>query len=165
MPLEEPSKRRQQEFLEAVVRSRKLHGRWVTPPSTKAQFDRYLSRLKQPNHAGYWVLTDSGEIAGVVTISEIVSGSFRSGYLGYYAFVPHNRQGYMTAGVRSVVSLAFGLLRLHRLEANIQPENTASRRLIERIGFHYEGFSPRYLKIAGRWRDHERWALIAEDWS
>src|SRR5438046_792708 len=143
MPLEDPSTRRRQEFLHAVTRSRKLHGRWVSPPATKAQFDRYLDRVQQPNNAGYWVLTDRREIAGVVTISEIVSGNFRSGYLGYYGFVPHNGLGYMTAGVRSVVSLAFRRLRLHRLEANIQPANTASRRLLERLGFRYEGFSPR----------------------
>ncbi len=70
----------------------------------------------------------------------------------------------MTAGVRAVISRAFGELRLHRLEANIQPDNEASRRLVQRLGFRLEGFSPRYLKIAGKWRDHERWALTLEQW-
>jgi len=69
-----------------------------------------------------------------------------------------------TAGLRAVVSRAFRQLRLHRLEANIQPDNEASRRLVKRLGFKLEGFSPRYLKIAGRWRDHERWAVTAENW-
>ena len=113
---------------------------------------------------GYWVRTDANELAGVVNINEIVRGSFRSGYLGYYAFVPHAGQGYMSKGLRAVVSRAFGVLRLHRLEANIQPDNEPSRRLVQRLGFRYEGFSPRYLKVAGRWRDHERWALTAEEW-
>jgi len=109
-------------------------------------------------------VTESGELAGAININEIVRGSFRSGYLGYYAFVPHNRRGYMTTGLRTVVSRAFRQLRLHRLEANIQPDNEASRRLVKRLGFKLEGFSPRYLKIAGKWRDHERWAVTAGNW-
>ena len=64
-----------------------------------------------------------------------------------------------------MVSRAFRELRLHRLEANIQPDNEPSRRLVQRLGFRNEGFSPRYLKVAGRWRDHERWALTVEEWT
>jgi ribosomal-protein-alanine N-acetyltransferase len=109
-------------------------------------------------------LVTRNELAGAININEIVRGNFRSGYLGYYVFVPHNRRGYMTTGLRTVVSRAFRQLRLHRLEANIQPDNEASRRLVKCLGFKLEGFSPRYLKIAGKWRDHERWAVTAEDW-
>jgi [ribosomal protein S5]-alanine N-acetyltransferase len=163
--LETPSGRRRAEFLAAVARSRNLHGHWASPPRTSRAFDKNLKRLDLPAHVGYWILTASDELAGVVNINEIVRGSFRSGYLGYYAFVPHNGHGYMTEGVRAVVSRAFRVLRLHRLEANIQLDNEASRRLIQRLGFRLEGFSPRYLKIAGKWRDHERWALTAEDWA
>ena len=96
--------------------------------------------------------------------NEIVRGIFCSGYLGYYAFAPHHGHGYMKQGLRAILSEAFGRQRLHRLEANIQPENEASRRLVKGAGFRLEGFSPRYLKIAGRWRDHERWAITAEEW-
>ena len=162
--LEIPSGRRRAEFLAAVARSRKLHGHWVSPPRTAIALRQNLKRFDSPAHAGYWVLTEANELAGVININEIVGGSFRSGYLGYYAFAPHNGHGYMTAGIRAVVSRAFRTLRLHRLEANIQPDNEASRRLIQRLGFRLEGFSPRYLKIAGKWRDHERWALTAEEW-
>jgi ribosomal-protein-alanine N-acetyltransferase len=160
-----PSSRRHFEFLAAVARSRKLHGRWVSPPRTTKAFAKYLKRFGLPAHISYWILTETNEIAGVVNINEIVRGSFRSGYLGYYVFVPHNGRGYMTAGLRAVVSRAFRSLRLHRLEANIQPGNERSRRLVQRLGFKLEGFSPRYLKIAGKWRDHERWALTADDWT
>ena len=163
--LEVPSKRRRAEFLAAMKRSRRLHGHWASPPRTAKALNKSLARLGSKAHVGYWVLSESGELAGVINISEIVRGSFRSGYLGYYAFAPHNGRGYMTTGLRAVVSRAFRQLRLHRLEANIQPDNEASRRLVKRLGFKLEGFSPRYLKIAGKWRDHERWAVTAEDWT
>jgi ribosomal-protein-alanine N-acetyltransferase len=163
--IERPSRQRQEEFLKAVARSRTLHLHWVSPPQTVEAFATYLTRLQQPAYVGYWVRTPSNELAGVININEIVRGTFCSGYLGYYAFVPHNGCGYMTRGLRTVVSQAFRTLRLHRLEANIQPENEFSRRLIQRLGFRQEGVSSRYLKVAGRWRDHERWALTVEEWS
>ena len=162
--LMEPSRKRCDEFLAAVRRSKKLHGRWASPPATVEKFDAYLKRLRKDAHLGYWVCTESGELAGVININEIVRGLFCSGYLGYYAFAPHAGRGYMKKGLDAVLSEAFGRQRLHRLEANIQPDNEASRRLVQNAGFRLEGFSPRYLKIAGRWRDHERWAITAEEW-
>ena len=159
-----PSLERRAEFLEAVARSRKLHGSWVSPPGTNEAFDQYLKRFESPSHVSSWILTEGNELAGTVNINEIVRGLFQSGYLSYYGFAPHNGQGYMTEGIRAVISNAFRKLGLHRLEANIQPGNVPSRKLIQRLGFKLEGFSPRYLKIAGRWRDHERWAITVEDW-
>ena len=97
-----------------------------------------------------------------MNVSEIVRGVFRSAYLGYYAFTPHARQGLMTEAVALVVGTAFRRLGLHRLEANVQPGNLASLRLVRRLGFRREGYSPRYLKIRGRWRDHERWAIVSD---
>jgi [ribosomal protein S5]-alanine N-acetyltransferase len=162
--LEEPSSKRGDEFLAAVARSRKLHRHWARPPSTTKEFKDSLRRLQSGPHLGYWVCTEDGELAGVININEIVRGVFRSGYLGYYAFVPHNGCGYMKKGLRAVLEDAFRRQRLHRLEANIQPDNEASRQLVQRFGFRLEGFSPRYLKLAGRWRDHERWAITVEEW-
>jgi [ribosomal protein S5]-alanine N-acetyltransferase len=71
----------------------------------------------------------------------------------------------MTEALGLVLSYAFENLRLHRIEANIQPENVFSKALAARLGFRMEGFSPRYLKVAGRWKDHERWAIRREEWA
>ena len=134
-----------------------------TAPATAAAYRKYLVRSRRASQAAYLIrLRDSGELAGVVNVSEIVRGNFHSAYLGYYAFAPHNRQGLMAEGMRLVIDDAFGRLSLHRLEANLQPGNKASRALVRSLGFRREGYSPRYLKIAGRWRDHERWALTRD---
>ena len=101
---------------------------------------------------------------GVFNLSEIVRGAFRSAYLGYYALEPYAGSGYMAEAFELVLQVAFLTLRLHRIEVNVQPRNRHSISLVRRAGFTREGFSRRYVKIAGRWRDHERWALLAEDW-
>jgi ribosomal-protein-alanine N-acetyltransferase len=103
-------------------------------------------------------------LAGVINLNEIVRGRFRSAYLGYYGFEPYAGRGFMREGLALAISFAFTKLRLHRLEANIQPDNARSKALVKSLGFQMEGYSPRYLKIAGRWRDHERWAILAENW-
>jgi ribosomal-protein-alanine N-acetyltransferase len=105
-----------------------------------------------------------GAILGGINFSEIVRGNFRSAYLGYQIGEPFARRGYMTEALQLALRFAFGRLRLHSVEANIQRGNRASIALVRRAGFRLEGFSRRYLKISGRWRDHERWALLAEDW-
>jgi ribosomal-protein-alanine N-acetyltransferase len=90
-----------------------------------------------------------------------VLGGFQSAYLGYYAFEPFAGRGLMRMGFELVLTTAFRKLKLHRLEANIQPQNKASIALVRSCGFSREGYSPRYLKIGGRWRDHERWAILS----
>jgi ribosomal-protein-alanine N-acetyltransferase len=161
--LEPATRRREKELLDAIRRSRGLHRPWASPPATLPRVRRYLAPRKDGRSEIHFVLTRADEIAGVVEITEIVRGPFRSAYLGFYALEPHQGRGYMTAGLRAVVRRAFGALRLHRVEANIQPANGASKALVRRVGFRMEGLSPRYLKIGGRWRDHERWALTRED--
>ena len=154
----------QAEFLRSARRSGRLLRPWASPPASPRAFRAYLARCRRDSFRGFLVcVRATGEIAGVVNLSEIVRGCFRSAYLGYHAFLPHAGQGYMTEGMGLVIARAFGRLRLHRLEANIQPGNTSSIRLVRRLGFRREGLSRRYLKIAGRWRDHERWALLAEE--
>jgi ribosomal-protein-alanine N-acetyltransferase len=98
-------------------------------------------------------------------LSQIFRGNLKSAYVGYWIGAMFSRQGYMTEALGLLLSFAFGSLRLHRIEANIQPENAPSKALVTRIGFRKEGFSPRYLKLAGRWKDHERWAICREDWA
>lgn len=162
--LERPTLSHQQQFLRAVRASRALHRGWVSPPWDEEQFVLYVASLDTRNREGFLVLTSDGDIAGVINVSEIVRGAFQSAYLGYYAFVPFAGRGFMRQGLQLVIEYCFGAARLHRLEANIQPDNARSIALVRGLGFSREGFSPRYLKIGGRWRDHERWALLVEDW-
>jgi ribosomal-protein-alanine N-acetyltransferase len=150
------------EFLAAARRSARLHRPWVTPPLGTATFQALAARSQGPVNLAYLVRhgrTDA--LVGFINISNIIRGFFQSAYLGYYAFQGHERQGLMRAALRQAVRMAFTELKLHRLEANIQPGNVASIALVRSCGFAREGFSPRYLKIRGRWRDHERWAILA----
>jgi [ribosomal protein S5]-alanine N-acetyltransferase len=155
----------EREFLDAVRRSRALHHPWVQPPATSEAFRDYLASHQNPRGIAFFVwLQEPLALAGVVNVNEIVHGSFRSAYLGYYAFTPYAGRGVMKSGLAQVITHAFKEIRLHRLEANIQPGNRRSKALVKALGFRREGLSPRYLKIGGRWRDHERWAILSEDW-
>jgi ribosomal-protein-alanine N-acetyltransferase len=149
-------------FVALVRASRALHRPWLAAPDRPEKFRAWLERVSQPVHASFLVCRRADDaIVGVVNLSNIVLGLFRSGYLSYYAFAGFEGQGYLREGVQAAIRHAFGTLKLHRLEANIQPGNTRSLALVRACGFSQEGFSPRYLKIGGRWRDHERWALLA----
>lgn len=163
--LERPSSRREQDYLQAVRRSGPLHRGFVTTASSGSEYRDYLRRSRRKNQESFFVcLAGSGELAGVINVNEIVRYSFQSAYLGYYAFIPHAGCGLMREGLCAVVNICFRELNLHRLEANIQPANERSLALIRSLGFRQEGLSRRYLKIAGRWQDHERWAVLAEEW-
>jgi [ribosomal protein S5]-alanine N-acetyltransferase len=162
--LRTPTARDERAFLSLVRASKKLHGRWVFAPSTPADFRSYLARMRRRDAKALLVCRrEDNAIAGVINVSQIFMGPFRSAYLGYYAFAPHAGEGYMTEGMKLLLRHAFGAMGLHRLEANVQPDNPRSIALVKRCGFRREGFSPRYLKVAGRWRDHERWAITAEE--
>jgi ribosomal-protein-alanine N-acetyltransferase len=152
-------------FLAAVEQSRKLHHPWVQAPVPRRAFRGYLQRHEGGRNAGFFIWLDEPRgLVGVANLSEIVRGIFNSAYLGYYAFEPFHGRGLMQRGLSQVITYAFHTMKLHRLEANIQPRNTRSKALVKQLGFRREGFSPRYLKINGRWRDHERWAILSEDW-
>ena len=153
------------EFVALNRASIKLHRRLVYPPTTPAQFASFLKRSRQANSACFLICRVSDDrIVGAINLSQIFLGGFRSAYLGYYVSAPYARQGYMTEALQLMLEYAFEKLKLHRVEANVQPQNLSSIALIKRAGFVREGFSRRYLKIGGRWRDHERWAILREDW-
>jgi ribosomal-protein-alanine N-acetyltransferase len=152
----------QREFVASARTSQQLHQPWTVASSSSAQFRAFVERMAQPANAAFLVCRrDSDRIVGVINMTNIVLGLFRSAYLGYYAFTGHEGQGLMREGLQAVVRHAFRSLKLHRLEANIQPGNVRSLALVNSCGFSKEGYSPRYLKIGGRWRDHERWATLA----
>lgn len=156
-------------FLAAVRASRALHGRWTRAPETAARFmayvERFVPRRGPATQAGFLVLRKSDDaLVGVFNFSEIVRGAFCSTYLGYFGFAPHAGRGLMTEGMALALDAAFRELGLHRVEVNIQPTNARSLALAQRVGFAREGYSRRYVKIAGRWRDHVRLAMLAEDW-
>jgi ribosomal-protein-alanine N-acetyltransferase len=147
-----------------VRESRALHRPWTYPPERADQFDDLVSRTVRDDFACLvTTLVGSGEIVGIFTISQIVRGYFQSAYLGYYASARHAGKGLMGESMLLVLDHAFGPLALHRLEANIQPGNAPSVALARGAGFRLEGYSPRYLLIGGRWRDHERYAITADE--
>jgi [ribosomal protein S5]-alanine N-acetyltransferase len=163
--LREPTNRDQTAIVAANRASRTLHRGWVTPPTDAKAFGEWMRRCRQPDGQCFLVCRlDDGVIVGVFTLSQIVRRLFQSAYLGYYAYDPYADRGYMTEGMRLVLRYTFSTMKLHRVEANIQPENAASIALVKRSGFKLEGFSPRYLKVAGRWRDHQRWAMTIDEW-
>jgi [ribosomal protein S5]-alanine N-acetyltransferase len=149
------------EFLSFVSASRGLHRPWVYPPSNEQAFCAYVDRASSDRYLGCLVcLQQTDSIVGVANLSEIVRGLFRSAYLGFYGNVAYSGRGLMREGLQLLLRHAFRKVKLHRIEANVQAENGRSLALIRALGFQKEGFSPKYLKIGGRWRDHERWALL-----
>lgn len=148
----------------SALRSRELHHPWATPPTTPAGWRQQLERMDERRKSRLGCLRADDAVVGMVNLSDIVHGALRNASMGYEAFSPYDGQGLMRETLSLVIDWAFSELRLHRLEANIQPGNTRSAALVERLGFRKEGFSPRYLFLTGAWRDHDRWAITAEEW-
>lgn len=161
--LKEPSLDDSEIFIDAMKRSTLLHKNFVTPAKTLSDYQKYVEHYKQPNQNANLLMTENQELVGVFNISEIVYGCFQSAYLGFFAVTGFERRGLMSRGLKLILTKAFDNLRLHRLEANIQPHNLDSIHLVKANGFRHEGFSPRYLFIDNDWRDHERFAITSED--
>lgn len=128
-----------------------------------------LLRRQGPSLCTFLIIDDEDAgIVGKCNVANIVRARFRNGTLGYDSYVPYAGTGRMSEGMRLVVDRCFAGypdgLGLHRLEINVQPENTRSIAMARRLGFRHEGFSPRMLFLNDAWRDHERYALTAEEW-
>jgi len=150
------------DLIAANQASMALHAPWVSPPTTQATFEAWLASQQQPANKSL-IARHDGAICGVFNLTQIVLGNFCSAYLGFYGLAGFTGRGLMTISLTQLAHHAFAELSLHRIEANIQPGNIKSIRLVQRAGFLKEGFSPKYLRLNGTWRDHERWTLIAPD--
>ncbi|NKB97674.1 MAG: GNAT family N-acetyltransferase [Pseudomonadales bacterium] len=151
----------EEQFTTLMRESMELHEPWISPPTNSALFKAYLRRIQREDHEGFAVcLKETEAIVGVININNIVRGSFQSASLGYYVVARHQGGGYMYEGLSLLVRFACQTLGLHRLEANIQPNNDRSQRLVQRCGFVNEGLSKQFLFIDGAWRDHIRWCYV-----
>ena len=153
----------EEEFIRLARQSMELHGDWVRTPTDTDSFREYLDRFADPAVGEALLIerADTGAIAGHTTLTGIVRGPYARAVLGFTGFTPSTGMGFMTVGVGMTLRYAFGPLDLHRVEADVQPDNEPSLRLVQRLGFRREGFSPEFINIGGVWRDHERWAITA----
>lgn len=124
---------------------------------------RALRRQARDGEALPFVVTYDGRLAGQLTIGSIVYGSLNSGYAGYWVDEAVAGRGVMPTAVALAVDHCFGAMSLHRIEANVRPENLSSRRVVEKLGFREEGVRLRYLHIDGAYRDHVCYAITAEE--
>jgi ribosomal-protein-alanine N-acetyltransferase len=153
------------EFTALMRASRSFHRPWASAPTDAERFDSYLADAQRTDFVALLVCRiDDDAIVGFFNISPVLVGTLRSAYLGYAVGKKFARKGYMRDGIDLVLHHAFVDMRLDCVEANIQPGNKASIALARGAGFLLDDCPPRYLKIGGQWRDHERWALMAREW-
>lgn len=120
------------------------------------------SRMRQGHSVPCGVFVH-GELVGQIGISDIAWGAVRSGQIGYWIAEAHAGKGITPVAVRLLIEYALTTLGLHRVEICLRPENDASRRVVEKLGMRYEGLRERYIHIDGAWRDHDCFALTAEE--
>ncbi|HSS21774.1 MAG TPA: GNAT family protein [Pyrinomonadaceae bacterium] len=152
-------------FVALARASEKSHRGSIKMSRTREEFALFLERSRSETSANFLIFRIADDaIVGMVNLSQIFYGPFCNAYLGYGLGDGFTGRGFMTEAIQLVLRFAFSDLILHRVEANVQPENTASINVLRRTGFQKEGFSKKYLKVGGRWRDHERWAITRENW-
>ncbi len=157
------SLRDEEEYLGLVRVSLDLHHPWISLPGTVEGFRALVGRYDRSDDECLLVrVRETGAIAGAVHLNSVIRGRFQNASIAYAAFAPTVGQGYMSEAMALLIKYAFEELRLHRLDAQIQPGNKDSIKLVQRYGFRMEGLSPDLLFIDGAWRDHERWAITAD---
>lgn len=122
--------------------------------------DGQRARIEAAEHL--YGVVDRGSLAGTISFSNVAPMPFASATLGYWVAAGHRGHGLATHAVAAAVGLAFGELGLHRLEAATLVDNVASQRVLEKNGFTRIGLAPRYLHVAGAWRDHMLFQRTAE---
>jgi ribosomal-protein-alanine N-acetyltransferase len=141
---------------------------WAADELTKGAYRRRLERYHQDRQGGggypFFVFNARDNVLlGACNLNNVRRGVLQSADIGYWIGSPFTRKGYTRAAVRRVLAYAFDDLGLHRVEAACRPENIASSTLLKSIGFQLEGHSREFLNIAGKWCDHDRYALITGD--
>jgi ribosomal-protein-alanine N-acetyltransferase len=132
--------------------------------SYKYRLRRYAEDVRDGRAYAFFTFRKSDAVlVGGVTLSRIQRGVAQMGTIGYWAGAAFAGQGFTSAATRAVVRFAFEELDLHRVEAACQPDNEASLRLLQRVGFQREGFARSYLKIDGQWRDHVLFGFVRGD--
>lgn len=130
--------------------------------SWPAQWSSLRAMARRGTTLPFMILVD-GEIAGQITVGNIVRGSLLSAWIGYWVAADRAGGGVATAAVALLTDHAFHAAGLHRLEATVRPENAASLRVLAKSGYREEGLFKRYLDVAGQWRDHLCFALTSEE--
>lgn len=154
----------EREFLDASRQSERLHGKWVRAPRTTDEFQRYLERSRRDDCFEFLFWHDQ-QLVGTVGFRNIIYESMSSANIGFYAFEGGAGKGLMTEAVEMAIDIAFTRIELHRIEAHVHPDNLRSRSLLERLGFCFEGVSRKLHFVHDAWRDHERWALLSDEWT
>jgi len=142
--------------------------RWAPDHLTRRSFSNRIYWANRVVAAGtalplFLIRREDGELLGAITLDNIRRGPAQSGTLGYWIGEAFARRGYMREAIEAVVHHAFERLDLSRLEAACLPENAASRGVLEKCGFKYEGVAQSYLQISGRWRSHVLYAALRAD--
>ena len=151
-------------------RVRSINQQWLAPweatlptvPSEDSSTDlpRFFQMVSFNNREGRagravsLIIWYQGQLVGQITMGGITYGALRGAHIGYWIDSTHTNQGITTKAVEMMTNYGFDILRLHRIEINLRPENGASRRVAEKVGYHLEGERPRFLHIDGQWRDH-----------
>jgi ribosomal-protein-alanine N-acetyltransferase len=136
------------------------------PAAASPTFGSMVRRMRGEARAGRglpFVVTYDGNLVGQLTVGGMMWGSLRTAFIGYWVDESVAGRGVMPTALAMATDYCIGTVGLHRVEVNIRPENRASLRVVEKLGFRDEGLRERYLHIDGAWRDHRTFALCAED--